>query len=757
MRKLTLRSKPWEIEGFPDYLASLLHARGVSDAAEAKRFLYPDKGNLQSPFDYFGMQAAVELVLQAKEHRQTVVVYGDYDADGVCASAIVLETLEGMGITAFSYIPERLTEGYGLHLEAIEQLARQAKLLITVDCGITAVQEIKRAQELGMKVIVSDHHALQGELPPADAILHPQLSQDPDIALCGAGVAWQLARALIGEKANKSLELTALATVADMVPLLGQNRLITSLGLYQMSKLLRPGIRALAKVSGIKTETISADQVAFLLAPRLNAGGRLASAQEALQLLLTRDQDEADMLAQTLDQHNRDRRQVEQQVIREASAMLQQQDLRSLRSIVLAGEGWNSGVVGLAAGRLAERWNYPCVVLTANEEGYTGSGRSAGGVDLFLALKACQHLFTRFGGHAMAAGLSLPKENLDGFRRCFDQAVKDQLGREDLIPETFYDSVLPLDQVNLKTAQDVQLLAPFGIGNPKPQFLLEDLKVLSAKGVGSDGAHLKLTVAKDNAVREGIAFSQGSLADSLSDFLRLVAAVDENHFNGKTTAQLIVKTILQSPGSLKENQRLEAAALLLPLTMTEREPDLPSVNRVQQAPPPVGTRGTLYLAYLAETANRFQSQYPELMLHTSYASDPRAFHCIVYAPDWQKPFASFERLVFLDGIPGENQAILAFEACNVKEIFALQDNPAIRERLLSYQLSVDELRQSYVRLRRGDVRLFPENIGKELAALLILRELNLISLDDTLLFAGMLPMTQVDPKRSVLFHTLSKL
>ena len=209
MRKLTLRSKPWEIEGFPDYLASLLHARGVSDAAEAKRFLYPDKGNLQSPFDYFGMQAAVELVLQAKEHRQTVVVYGDYDADGVCASAIVLETLEGMGITAFSYIPERLTEGYGLHLEAIEQLARQAKLLITVDCGITAVQEIKRAQELGMKVIVSDHHALQGELPPADAILHPQLSQDPDIALCGAGVAWQLARALIGEKANKSLELTS--------------------------------------------------------------------------------------------------------------------------------------------------------------------------------------------------------------------------------------------------------------------------------------------------------------------------------------------------------------------------------------------------------------------------------------------------------------------------------------------------------------------------------------------------------------------
>lgn len=757
MRKLTLRTTLHTIPGLPDYLAGLLHARGIIDAGAAAAFLHPIREHLPDPFGFADMEKAVSLVKAAKDQGKKVVVYGDYDADGVCASAILLEALETMGLAAFSYIPQRQTEGYGLHAEAINILAGQAGLLITVDCGITAIDEVRLAKDLGMQVIVTDHHAIQGQLPPADAILHPHFSSYPNEALCGAAVAWQLARALVGEKANKSLELAALATIADMVPLLGANRVIVSLGLQQMSKLLRPGLRALVKTAGIKTEQLSAEQVAFQLAPRLNAGGRLSTAQDALSLLLTRNQEEADILSLALDGFNRERRAVEQQVIKEAGNQLIGQDLSLLRSLVILGEDWNPGVVGLAAGRLAERWNYPTVVLTSRDGELTGSGRSAGGVDLFLALSQCSRLFSRFGGHAMAAGLSLQRENLDTFRKCFDRAVRQQLGDNDLIPQTAYDGQLTLSQVSLDTAQLVEKLAPFGIGNPKPQFLLDKVKAISTRGVGSEGAHLKLTIAGDKVVREGIAFSQGQLAGKLNGDLRLVASVDENQFGGKSTAQLMVKTILQSPGSLKSDQRLEAASLLLGLMSTAEEGSLPKVSRRKKIPLPKGTRGTLMVAHLADTANLAQQTCPDLHIHMQHAADPRAFHCIVYAPDWQKPFAHFESLVFLDGAPRPGVLQAAIAATGATSVVALPDNPSINESLRSFVPAIDQLRQAYVSLRKGYTNLFPDQPGLELAALLILRQLNLIDLDDTLLFAGLLPMTQVDPEQSQLYRTLTAL
>ncbi len=753
MRKLTARAIPYQIPGYPDYLAALLFARGVKTQKEAELFLNPSIEQLHDPFLMSGMNNAVSLIKLAKEKGQVIAVYGDYDADGVCACAIMLEALQTFGVNAFAYIPSRQTEGYGINLDAVTALSKQAALLISVDCGITAVKEVKAARDLGMQVIITDHHTIPDVLPEADALVHPRLLHYPAPTLCGAGVAWKLACALNGLKASQgSLELAALATVADLVPLVGENRVIVALGLKEMSRTTRPGLIALRRVSGIKDEAqLSSDQIAYQLAPRLNAGGRLSTAQQALNLLTTINMDEAEQLAAELQALNQERREVEQQVLKEASAMLAGRDLSQVRSIVIAGEEWNPGVVGLTAGKLAERWNYPTIVLTRNGEEYSGSGRSAGKVDLHQALSDCAPLLSRFGGHKMAAGMAVHQDQLQEFISQFDQAVRNQLGEEDLIPETVYDTTLSLKEVSLATVEKLDLLAPFGLSNPSPVFLMEDLQVVSSRAVGAEQAHLKLTVAQNGAIREGIAFSLGKSQVVLSKEVSIVTAIDKNEFNGKSSAQLKVKAIVPGQTAYQEDLLLFTRSLISAL---EKEVEGEQEEVISSLPMPEGTRGTLFIAFTAQAANDLHRRFPDLSTFTGAATDPRSFNAIVFAPDFNRYFAPSSKLVFADGLPSVYTKVLAQKATGAAQVLALPKSPAFTSLLSELAPDLDELREVYRQLKAGNIAGFLSNLGKELVCLKIYEQLGLVELHENGTFKSLLPMSRIHPEESPLYRAL---
>ena len=759
MRTLKRRATPYQLPGYPDYLAALLHARGINTPEEAAAYLKPAAGQLHDPFLLQDMQKACELIRQAGSKGQVVAVYGDYDADGVCASAILLEALKALGIKAIPYIPTRQEEGYGINAEAVGLLSRQARLLLSVDCGITAVNEVALAKELGMAVIITDHHTLPEQLPAADAIIHPQLAAYPNPELCGAGVAWKLACALLGtEAAWFSLDLAALATVADMVPLQGENRVMVSLGLQEMKTRRRQGLKALLKVAGIREgAAISAEHVAYQLAPRLNATGRLADAQDALSLLLCQEEAEAALLADQMDQLNQQRRAIEQAALKEASAQVAGMDLRHLRSIVVYAPDWNPGVVGLTAGKLVERWHYPAIALCRNGEGLSGSGRSAGPVDLYAALSACAPLLTRFGGHTMAAGLALMEENLPAFVAAFDEAVKAQLGGEDLIPETIYDTSLPLAQVSLDTIAKLDQMAPFGVGNPPPLFLMENLRVVTARAVGNEGAHLKLTLGEEGAVREGIAFSMGRQARSLGQSVTLVSSVERNEFNGKTSAQLMVRALLPGDQAFVRDSLLEARAYAS--LLAEAAPEAVAPPRLVQTdslPTLQGHRGNLLVAFSHETANALQARYPNAQICMGQATDPRAFNAIVYAPDFTRHFAGYQRLIFADGLPEGAHVAAALSATQAQEALVLPLSDAQRRLLSQFAPSLDALRAVYRRLRQGQTAAFTEDPGKDFIALMIFQQLGLVQLNQEGEFLRLLPLKKIEPANSPLYTALVK-
>lgn len=755
MKRLLARAEAAHLPGYPDFLAALLHARGVDSAEAARAYLNPSLDQLHDPLLMHGMQEARDLILQAIKQGDRIVVYGDYDADGICASAILLLALGRLKADAFSYIPLRQSEGYGINEEAVRSLATQAQLLISVDCGVTAVAQTSLAQQLGMQVIITDHHSLPEKLPQADALVHPGISPYPFPSLCGGGVAWKLACALLGrDEALDLLDLAALATVADLVPLKDENRVITALGLSRMQQRDRPGLKALLAASDIQESTrLLAHHLAFQLAPRINAGGRLKSAEDALALLLETDEARARELAERLDAYNRERRAVELQVQKEASEQVKHLNLAGLRSIVLTGQGWNPGVLGLVASKLAERWTYPSIVLTQVDGFWTGSGRSAGPVDLYDALSQCQDLFTRFGGHRMAAGLSLPKDNLDAFILRFDQAVRQQLGEGDLVPELVYDVPLSLSQVSLDTVEALRGLEPFGLGNPSPVFLLEGLSLVSSRAVGSDGAHLKLRVSADGSTRDGIAFGLGSQHDKLGDDLGMLCSVECNEFNGRVSAQLMVRALLPGKQAFVQSSKYEARSVLLPMAAPEsgKQVDAKPLHALPETMP---TRGTLLIAHTWSAAQELATLFPDMETATLQAPDPRAFSAILYAPDWSLPQAPYERLIFVDGMP-PGSAALAQVATAALQVYVLPETTGYEALVDSLRPSLEQLRQAYTKLKNGQTNALSDSIGRDLAIFIIFQQLDLLELDDTLSPKRMLPMQRIAPERSRLYRGLT--
>lgn len=487
-----------------ELLASILVRRGITSPGEARLFLYGGQDDLQPPREIPGLIEAADLIRYTLAQKERIVIYGDYDVDGVCSTVILLECLQAMGAEVSYYIPDRFEEGYGLNCEAIKELARQeARLLITVDCGINAVKEIELARSLGIEVIITDHHTPESLLPEAAAIVNPRLGA-PDVSrdLCGAGVAFKLAQQLscgqnIDGMINSWMELAALATVADIVPLTGENRILVKEGLREMKRTRRYGLRALLDESRIALAELSAWHLGFMLAPRINAAGRLARADLGVSLLLAADASKAQEIARELCLLNEERKSIEQSVFEQAACCIEQmEDLDRCGILVIDGDNWHQGVLGIAASRLAERYRLPIVLVSWEGNTGRGSARSIPGFNLYEALHSCQEWLERFGGHDMAAGLSLNREQAEAFRSHLqNQAVINQPA--DTI-ELSLDGVLPADQLFPEMVHELELLQPFGQGNPAPRFLIGHDIIQWPTLMGSNREHFRAKVQPGN-------------------------------------------------------------------------------------------------------------------------------------------------------------------------------------------------------------------------------------------------------------------
>ena len=572
------------LAGMPVWMSALLSARGIQSEEEANRFLSPSLDDLHDPLLMQDMAKAVHLIRQAIQGQEHIVVYGDYDADGVCASAIMLETLKELGGNVSVRIPSRHAEGYGLHEDAVREIASSARLLITVDCGISSVAEVALARQLGLRVIVTDHHELPDTLPPANAVLNPLLGDYPFRGLCGAGVALKVTQALLPDRVRNRLDLAALATVADVVPLKGENRVIVREGLKLMPRIGRPGLLALIRQAGLKSP-LRAEDLAFRLGPRLNAAGRLEDALQAVRLLTTEDEREADRLALHLEELNRSRQQEEKAIISQALSQLRDHfSFRENRIIILAGENWNKGLIGLAAGKICEQFHYPVIVLSIEGETATGSCRSIPGVHIYELLSGCSDLLLRFGGHAQAAGLSIETRLIPELQRRLSQAIRRSCDDSVFLPVQTYDLELPFREWTLENLTWLDQLEPTGYGNPPPLFLVSAAEALELRRVGQDRSHLRV-VLRDTAgdILSGIGFSMGKEADHPLQYIDALYQPSRNEFRGQVSVQLMLRALRPSPGHLQPPD--EASLFLSRLQEISRLP----AKKVQLSSFPVVT------------------------------------------------------------------------------------------------------------------------------------------------------------------------
>ena len=541
------------LPGLPAWESELLFTRGIDTPEKAEAFLHPDLKDLHDPFRMRDMDRAVALIRDAIRENVRILVYGDYDVDGVSAVTVLLETLREEGADADFRVPLRHSEGYGLNEKAVRETAERGYgMLITVDCGITGVEEVRLAKELGLKVIVTDHHEVPETLPAADAVLNPLLGDYPFRRLCGAGVALKICQALQGMAGvEKRLEIAALATVADVVPLTGENRVIVREGMRRMAETDRPGLRAMTENAKI-TFPMRSDDIAFRLGPRLNAAGRLEDAAQGVRLLMTRDPAEAREIADHLEENNRKRQQMQQEIQEQAleeMASSGKVDLRRDRAIVLDGEGWDAGLIGLVAGKLCEKFHHPTVILSRQGEKAVGSCRSVEGVNIWRMLNLCEQegpLFERFGGHEQAAGLTLPVSEIDRFRERLNRVIRENCDDRSFLPVAEYDSEMALDQVTLETIDALEALEPTGCGNPAPVFLCRDVSAQEVRPVGKDGSHLKLTLVDGRTSRGGIGFGLGGAADRTLARVDVLFRPTRNEFNGRVAPQLQVQAIRAS-------------------------------------------------------------------------------------------------------------------------------------------------------------------------------------------------------------------
>ncbi|HXC24173.1 MAG TPA: single-stranded-DNA-specific exonuclease RecJ [Solirubrobacteraceae bacterium] len=535
--------------GVSDALAQVLVRRGYDDPRLASAFLAADE---QHELDCFaGLSDAAELILAAIRAERRITIHGDYDVDGVCSTAVLVRTLRTLGANVDWYLPDR-AEGYGLSEDTVRRLTQRGTgLLLTADCGITAVEEVALARSLGIDVIVSDHHLprADGELPAAP-IVHPLLCGYPCRDLCAAAVAHKLAQATLRaaghdpSEADEDLDLVALATIADVVPLLGENRSIVRRGLLALAATAKPGLRALMAVARVEPGKLGERAVGFGLAPRINAAGRLYHADAALELILTEDRMRAAQIAQELDRANSERRQAELAIRLQAEAQIAQLDSPGERSAyVLAGEGWHRGVIGIVASRLAERHRRPVVLVSLDGDAARGSGRGIENYDLLAGLTACAGHLLRYGGHSAAAGVELRRENVEPFAAALDAHAKQALSTEDLLERERVDALIGGEQLGMELAEELSRLAPFGKGNPAVSLMLAGASLRDVRPMG-EGKHARFTIESDGVHARAVAFGNGgTLGVAEGKPVDATFVLEVNEWRGVSEPRLILRHV----------------------------------------------------------------------------------------------------------------------------------------------------------------------------------------------------------------------
>ena len=544
--------------GVDEVTASVLVRRGLGDVEEARRFLegaFPG----HDPFLLGDMRAAVETIAAAVEAEARICVHGDYDADGICATALAVLLLRELGGNVEWHLPSRFEEGYGLNAGTLTRLAEDGvDLVLTVDCGITAVAEVDHAQALGLEVVVTDHHR-PADAFPACAVVAPLKGDYAFAGLCGTAVVWKLAQALLGPEhpfLERHLDVVALATVADVVPLVDENRALALRGLRRLAQTQKPGLRALMRVAGVDPAIVDESAIGFRLAPRINASGRLCRPEAALALLLTDDADEARTLAEELEGLNRERQAIEERILREAIDEVESwpPDRRSRRGYVVAGESWHEGVIGIVASRLVERYNRPVVLVAGGAEAWKGSGRSVPAFDLHGGLAACAGELERFGGHRAAAGLTIDPERLPAFAEAFATHADSVLADDDLRPVTRIDAIVPGEKLGLALCAELGRLAPFGLGNPGVTLLVDGCEIVDPSQVG-DGKHLRFRVRqRGRDAGQAIAFGLGAQLDRFRREQRYDVAfrLQENRWNGVVAPQLVVRRVFDAAEGVED-------------------------------------------------------------------------------------------------------------------------------------------------------------------------------------------------------------
>ncbi len=544
-------------------LVQALYTRGIRDSKGVAAFL--DGGvDTANPFQLEGMTEAVTRIRRALRSGEQIAVYGDFDADGITATALLVQALRAVGGRVQPYIPHRMDEGYGLNEEALSALAADGvSLVVTVDCGVRALDEIAHARRLGLDVVVTDHHSLGPRLPKAVAVINPKRAQalgnrssdGCTDALAGSGVAYRLAQALLRShrqipvterdvslQEGDLLDLVALGTVADLVPLRGENRVLVRQGLERINRMERPGLRALCEEAGLRPGEVDATAIGYILGPRLNAAGRLDDAEIAYRLLLTDDEAEASRLADQLDGLNRKRQQITHEAYEMARHLVLEIDEDPLLLFAASSE-FLSGIVGLVASRLLDEFYRPAIVVEVGEQVSRGSCRSIAGFDVTRALEACEDLLERYGGHAAAAGFTVVNRNLDRLADRLRALACDQLRDEDLVPALEIDAEVELSEMSWDVQRALEMLEPCGWGNPRPLFASRDVRVWRHRAVGREGRHLKLTLSDGRTTWDAIAFRQGAWAGQLPGAIDVAYHLEVNEWNDQRRLQLNVQDI----------------------------------------------------------------------------------------------------------------------------------------------------------------------------------------------------------------------
>ncbi len=766
--------------GISLYAAKLLVLRGVSTLDEAKEFLHTNISSLISPLLLKDMDAAVGVIKTHIENKSTICILGDYDADGVTSTALLYMVLKELGAQVSYYIPSRQTEGYGLTMPALENVMKfKPDLLITVDCGVTSLDEVKELYARGVSVIITDHHKCPELLPECEAVINPNRldCSYPFKGLAGVGVAAKLSEALTSrEQMLKYADLIALGTIADLMPLLSENRVYVTEGLALINKSCNLGIEKLIEVSGLKKEKISARDVAFMIAPRVNAGGRMDNNDKSVELLITDDSDKALSIAENLNGDNIARQQLVSSIQKNALGKLEaKSNIYNDYAIIIADSTYNHSVLGIVASKLVEKYYRPAIVLAEQEGMLTGSARSIPGIDIHKALSCCSDLYERFGGHAQAAGLTLKAEHYGEFVRRINAYLMDNSTTVDYVPKVMYDLELSIKDIDTTLINELNLLEPCGMANPRPDFYI-NASIKEVRKIGANNSHLKFVAQVNEKLLDGVAFSQGYLADTIQKGQKvdIVCKAEINEWNGMKKAQINASYI--GGNTIYNREAIKALSfrfydamldnILYNYSVGEKKQDCSIITSdgvlslfKQSAWGNVIFCGTLESAeYLKNEVFKEYTYYDE---YTGYIKNTEiVYNSIVYAPLLQNmQDVEFNNAIFVDCIPCKINAQKTY----ILEGFERKIVNINRDSLLNCYAAIKssdnmKIHSSYEQICDG-ISNDENKIDMELlcVSIRIFKELKLIEIDEQPLCIRIKTDAKADLHSSMLYKAINNI